>query len=232
MGPDVKWKITSGLLGTASDYKEARKRLQEQYGREEVVLQRIMTKLQRIRPVQDDNDVEGLRQVLNQVDVNTNALRSLGISESEFAVTVYSILYSIVPTNLLVDVGKIRKISKAVDKKFQKMMQDRDDEVELNFDNVSITSSVADTVIDNCNELIEYLREYILENESHANVTANRNSTKNRGPENKFSASQLLVGNNSRGKFKNNGTQCLFCDEAHAADKCTKNLTAAQRQEN
>ncbi|GBM01529.1 hypothetical protein AVEN_202404-1 [Araneus ventricosus] len=107
-----KFSYLKGLLGGSAanaingfalsdeNYYQALNLLKQRFGREELVINAHMAKLLNLLPVNDSNNIYGLRKLYDTVEVQIRSLESLKVTSGMFGHLLYPILIKLIPEDL------------------------------------------------------------------------------------------------------------------------------------
>ncbi|GBN44277.1 hypothetical protein AVEN_211376-1 [Araneus ventricosus] len=107
-----KFSYLKGLLGGSAanaingfalsdeNYDQALNLLKQRFGREELVINAHMAKLLNLLPVNDSNNIYGLRKLYDTVEVQIRSLESLKVTSGMFGHLLYPILIKLIPEDL------------------------------------------------------------------------------------------------------------------------------------
>ncbi|GBM11079.1 hypothetical protein AVEN_206495-1 [Araneus ventricosus] len=116
-----KFSYLKGLLGGSAanaingfalsdeNYDQALNLLKQRFGREELVINAHMAKLLNLLPVNDSNNIYGLRKLYDTVEVQIRSLESLKVTSGMFGHLLYPILIKLIPEDLALAFHRKRK---------------------------------------------------------------------------------------------------------------------------
>ena len=111
-------RAVRGLSMTAANYKHASDILKERYGSQEILINTIMSKLIKVKPITDGWQLNSLRSMCDDIDVGVRQLDSAGIKMESYGPVLLPILMSKLPSNVLLMWNRRRHDSENTLKEF------------------------------------------------------------------------------------------------------------------
>ena len=96
----------SGLSPTSLNYREAIDILKQRYGNTQVLISSYMKKFVLLPKIVSDNDVKGLRKILDQVECSVRNLRTLKVETSCYGSLLVPLVNEKLPNELRVNIAK------------------------------------------------------------------------------------------------------------------------------
>ncbi|GFY72540.1 reverse transcriptase domain-containing protein [Trichonephila inaurata madagascariensis] len=94
------FNVVNGFSLSEENYEKALKLLKQRFGREELVINAHMSKLLNLYPIQDSNNVVGLRKLYDTCEVQIRSLDSLNVTSGMYGHLLYPILIKLIPEEL------------------------------------------------------------------------------------------------------------------------------------
>ena len=95
-----------GLRPTNENYKKALDLLKERYGNKQAIITAHMNNLLRLRKVESDKDVIGLRKLYDDVQAQVRSLQSLGIEEENYGSFLAPIILERLPHEVELNINR------------------------------------------------------------------------------------------------------------------------------
>lgn len=98
--------VVSGLQATEDNYNSAVDMLKERFGRQDILVQEHLTQLLNLPQVKALNDVAALRRLHDHVQMNTAALKTLGVDSKGYGTMLSAALFRVMPPEWAVEYHK------------------------------------------------------------------------------------------------------------------------------
>lgn len=96
-------KAVAGLMLTDSNYDDAIALLKSRFGRKDLVISAHMSKLLNLTPVKKSSDLNALRQLYDECEIQIRSLESLGVVSETYGSLLCPILLQMIPEDIALD---------------------------------------------------------------------------------------------------------------------------------
>ncbi|XP_064792902.1 uncharacterized protein LOC135513859 [Oncorhynchus masou masou] len=197
-------KAVAGLMLTDSNYDNAITLLKSRFGRKDLVISAHMSKLLNLTPVKKSSDLNALRQLYDECEIQIRSLESLGVVSETYGSLLCPILLQMIPEDIALDYSRQRG---------------EDDEWK-----VSEIISFLQKEVQSRERALQMTRSYNQQKESKPwNKSCFFNEMKTKRP-NMPSAAALHTASQKEQQT------CLFCDSAdHKSENCPDSNIATRK---
>lgn len=197
----------AGFATTSACYGNAVQLLKDRYGDKRQIEQHRLRALRDIRCVRLASDVQQLRNLYDQVQMNMRGLDALGVPTSSFSAMLYDILLKALPQEIVISFHRQRRISE-----------------------VMLRTSVAtnEETVSSCQDLESLLQFTRIEIESRERSGTQESSERTHNCKHIPSASVLHTAHTGKPKYG----ECFFCKSMrHETEVCDSSLTLEEKKD-